>query len=340
MNVLTFSDKYKKDNENIKPSEEALMNLSNKLKGYNNNNMSSKNKVNYKLVFTAVASLLIFAVVAFNKGILNKGGSLVNKETSITENSNASNPTDGYYIPGIQIENGGSDINACRIPTLVYKGRVYTAGNSNLTIEEGKALMGEKLGVTWNLSSYIEDDGTSAGYIDLEKLDDFAAFGEGEDVYTVKGYDDGFRLITYSNNENGEYLSLWECLNDMPLNDGNDLFGQMNIKGNLSSLKWDTFNNWNNGTLDPKEVAIDETVNSFIEAMYSSTPASLDNEEFDKLFLEEGDNKQKFMYLKLKDGTSVELRLFSNGYVFYSGLYGLVFKVEDIAFNNMWNSLK
>lgn len=329
---MTFRDKYKKDNEYIKSSEKTLMDLSKKLKDYDGDSMLAKNKVNYKLVFTAVAALLVFTVIAFNKGILNSAGSLVNKGTTIAE--------DGYYIPGIQIENSGSDAQACRLPTLIYKGRVYTIGNSNLTIEEGRALMEEKLGVTWNLSSYIEDDGTSAGYINLENLDDFAAFGEVEEVYTVKGYDDDFRLITYSNNEYGEYLSLWECLNDMTLKDGNDLFGQMNIKDNLSSLKWDTFNNWNNGTLAPKEVSVNETVNSFIEAIYKSTPASLDNEEFDYLFLEEGDSKQKFMYLKLNDGTSVELRLFSDGYISYSGLYGFVFKVDDTAFNNMWNYLK
>lgn len=336
---MTFRDKYKKDNEYIKPSEKTLMDLSKKLKDYDGYSMLPKNKVNYKLVFTAVVALLVFTVIAFDKGILNSAGSLVNKGTTIAE--------DGYYIPGIQIENSGSNALACRIATLVYKGRVYTIGNSNLTIEEGKELMGEKLGVTWDLSSHIEDDGTSAGYIDLESLDDFATFGGGEEVYNVKGYDDNFRLITYSNNEYGEYLSLWECLNDMTLKEGSDLFGQMNIKGNLSGLKWDAFNNWNNGTLNPKELLVDETVNSFIEAIYKSTPASLENEEFNDMFfydeeqyLAEGESKQKFMYLKLNDGTSIELRLFKNGYIFYSGLNGFVFKVDDTAFNNMWSALK
>lgn len=344
---MTFRDKYKKDNEYIKPSGKTINDLSESLKGKDNYKIKTQSKLNSKLALAAFVALSIFTGTAFNRDKLDNKESLVNNENTIAEKNNASNPTEGYYIPGIQIESSGSDALACRLPTLVYKGRVYTIGNSNLTIEEGKALMEEKLGVTWNLSSYIEDDGTSAGYIDLESLDDFAAFGEGEEVYTVKGYDDDFRLITYSNNEYGEYLSLWECLNDMTLKDGGDLFGQMNIKGNLSGLKWDTFNNWNNGTLNPKELVIDETVNSFIEAIYKSTPASLENEEFNDMFfyneeqyLAEGESKQKFMYLKLNDGTSIELRLFKNGYIFYSGLNGFVFKVDDTVFNSMWSALK
>lgn len=341
MSVLTFSDKYKKDNENINPSEKTLIDLEEKLKNHHNVNIKEKNKFNYPLALAALAVLSIFTGTAFNRDKLDTKGSVANNNNTVIEQSNENKKTgDGYYIPKIQIAENDSKVQACRIATLVYKGRVYTIGSANITLEEGKALMGEKLGVTWDLSNHIEDNGTSAGYIDLEKLDDFATFGGGEEVYTVKGYDQSFRLITHSNNEYGESISLWECLNDMTLNNGNDVFGKMNIKDNLSSLKWDTFSNWNNGAPSLKELTIDETVNTFIGAVYDSTPASLDSEELSEIFLQEGDDKQKFMYLKLNDGTPVELRLFSNGYIFYSGLNGFVFKVDDTAFNKMWEYLK
>lgn len=348
MSVLTFRDKYKKDNENIQPSEKTINDLAEKLKGKDDYKMKTQRKFNSRLALAAFIALSIFTGMAFNRDKLDQKDSLVNNKGTIVEGNNASNPTkDGYYIPEIQIAKNDSNALACRIATIVYKGRVYTMGSNNITLEEGKALMGEKLGVTWNFSNYIEDDGTSAGYIDLEKLDDFATFGEGEEVYTVKGYNEGFRLITYSNNEYGESISMWECLNGINLNNGKDVFGQMNIKDNISSLKWDTFNNWNNGTPNPMELAVDGTLNAFIEAIYNSTPSSMENEEIDNLFLYQEDpnlspeeSKQKFMYLKLKDGTSVEFRLFSDGYIYYSGLNGFVFKVDDTAFNNMWDYLK
>lgn len=40
----------------------------------------------------------------------------------------------------------------------------------------------------------------------------------------------------------------------------------------------------------------------------------------------------------MQDGTKVEIRLFRNGYVYYSGL-NFVFKLDEANSNNMWNKL-
>ena len=44
------------------------------------------------------------------------------------------------------------------------------------------------------------------------------------------------------------------------------------------------------------------------------------------------------MFLKMKDGTKTEIRLFKSGYVYYSGL-NFVFKLDEVSINNMWNKL-
>lgn len=174
---------------------------------------------------------------------------------------------------------------------------------------------------------------------------------EGDEVYTVKGYDESFRLITYTQNEYGEFINLWECLNDFILVDGSDVFGKMNIKDNLESVTWETFNNWNYGNINEKEVIINDALNNFIDAMYKGIPYSLEDEElrkslFDKEsnydsiedYFEANEERQKFMFLKMKDGTKVEIRLFRDGYIYYSGL-NFAFKIDEEAFNNMWNIL-
>jgi len=224
--------------------------------------------------------------------------------------------------------------------------------NIIISVGYSKNLLDKNLGTTWNLSEFIVDDGTSAGYIDLERLDDFASFSEGEEVYTVKGYDENFRLITYSKSEYGEFISIWECLNDFTLTNGSDVFGKMNIKGNIETITWDTFNNWNNGNINEKEIVIDDNINKFIDAMYKGVPYSLEDEELrESLFYKESDylgiedyseannENQKFIFFKMKDGTKAEIRLFKEGYVYYSGL-NFVFKLEEETFNNIWNELK
>ena len=44
------------------------------------------------------------------------------------------------------------------------------------------------------------------------------------------------------------------------------------------------------------------------------------------------------MFLKMKDGTKVEIRLFRDGYIYYSGL-NFTFKIDEEVFNKMWNIL-
>lgn len=342
---MSFKDSYKRDNENIKPKKEVLLSLSEEMKRCSESSKKT-NKYNYKVGFSVVVALLIFSVLIFAKEKLEYNNKLENnivkEEVPVKE---------GIYVPKEQLGRIDPDIQACRIATLVYKGRIYTLEGTEISLEEGKSLMDKRIGVTWDLIKKIKDDGTSAGYIDLESLEDFASFGAGDEVYTVKGYDDDFRLITYNKNEYGEFISIWECLNDFILADGSDIFGKMNIKDNVKSVTWETFNNWNYGTLEGKEVIIDDTLNSFIDAMYNGIPYSLEDEElrkelFDKEnnyntgeeYFEANEEGQKFMLFKMNDGTKVEIRLFRSGYVYYKGL-NFAFKLDEESFNNMWDKL-
>ncbi|MCF0149518.1 MAG: hypothetical protein HUJ77_14130 [Clostridium sp.] len=349
---MNFKDSYTKDNENIKPRKEVLVSLKKDIKKYNK---IRKNYFNYKIAASIVTLLCIILITILPKEKAKVNDNLVNNteenKKQVGEDNNYSNKSEGIYIPKQQIEKINPNIQASRIATLVYKGRVYTMESSIIPVEYNKNLLGKRLGITWDLSEFIVDNGTSVGYIDLESLDDFASFSEGEEVYTVKGYDENFRLITYSKSEHGEFITIWECLNDFTLKDGSDVFGKMNIKGNIETVTWDTFDNWNNGNINEKEIVIDENINNFIDSMYEGVPYSLEDEELrERLFykenkyssgeeyLEANVENQRLIFFKMKDGTKAEIRLFKDGYVYYSGL-NFAFKLDEESFNNMWNEL-
>ena len=382
---MNFRDKYKNDNEKINIDEEKLKNLADKMKSIsevtddientkerinkvkNTTETRKKIGINYKLITGLVASLVLISIIGLNLNSLMNGekfkdyigNNMKNNQTkdaidgndqskldnnSIGHNNDA---TKGVKVPEIKISAPENGIEACMVGMVIYKGKVYVQSNTSISLEDGKALMEEKLGVTHDLSKSIQDNGTSAGYIDLDKVSDFASFMVGADVYKVKGYGEDFRILTYYRSEGVENIEIWECLNGITVESGADVFGKMNIKGNLRSLNWDTFNNWNNGTPDPKEVMINEVVSEFIYAMYEATPVSLEDHEIrDEFFYSEeeynkdGEEKQKFLYLKLNDGITLEIRVYSNGHVMYSGMSDVVFKVDQQALNNMWEHLK
>ena len=83
------------------------------------------------------------------------------------------------------------------------------------------------------------------------------------------------------------------------------------------------------------------------ELLYNSEPCSLEDKEFRKQFFY--DEKQytpkdilgqKILYLTLKDGTTIELRVYENGYVFYKGNVNYIYKADDSLFKELWDSMK
>lgn len=358
---MSFKDKYKKDNEIVKINKDTLERLSNNTKSmtYKNNN---KKKVR---ALIAVASIM-FCVVAYysiekvttdkngNEIALDSGKKNSNNEGSektdkIENDSNLlldnSNEESKYYIQEgkIRVNTNASYSNGF----IIYKGRIYDANTSyNISLEDGKALMGEKIGVTWNYDGNDIRVTETDGYLDIKNTEDFWSIISGEEVYTFKGYSNDFRLIVYRNNEYGEYLSIYENLSNMPLNKGEDIFKRMNMKGNVKMAKWQSFENWNYGIEEYQALDSNIDIDSFIEALYNAEPESLENEEFrSQFFYKESQNpnhrkvETKFLYLKLKDGIEVRLRLFSNGYVSFDAVRGFIFKVEDEEFNKLWNEM-
>ena len=143
--------------------------------------------------------------------------------------------------------------------------------------------------------------------------------------------------MTYGKLNGQTYAYFFECLNGITVKTGIDVFGKFKIENNIDSIKYEDFGSWNSGKDNYKTLTRFDQFASFLAALENSIP--LEQESSSYLFTEKDSTSQKFLQVKLKDGTEVNLRLFKDGYVYYNGI-NIVFKVEASAFTGLWNELK
>lgn len=358
-----FRDKYKRDNEKINVNPETIKKLSERMR-YNTSldkvkSVRQRNSQKNILIAVCFLLLIIPAIVIGSKYVSVKNNKIANNTQNIIEKKNEEESNkledeiidnegaEGYYIPEMKFRMQDENMQAYMRGFIVYDGRGYNQGGTIVSIENAKELKGEKIGVTKGIYESMECEKIAGEVFNISEVEGLAAPGVNH-VYKVKGYDEKFRIMTYIEDEYGIRAEIYECLSGITISSGKDIFAKMNIENNIKSVKWDTFDNWNYATPDKKDVLIDENINNFITAIYESIPYSVEEKEIrNQFFYKENDSyeeleekpEQKFLYLNLKDDTRIELRLFSNGYIYYSGINEVVFKVKDTDFNNLWNLL-
>lgn len=255
---------------------------------------------------------------------LLESGSADSSAALLPQGTNEQNT--GIFIPKIQLPSDTKPA-AKMMGLIVYQGRIYVQSSSAEGLNNAN-LVGEKLGTTkGNLTEWS----TQSDY-----AVELASTVGVQDVYTVKGYDKSFRIMTYGKLNGQTYANFFECLNGITVKTGNDVFGKFKIENNIASIKYEDFASWNSGKDNYQALARFDQFASFLAALENSIP--LEQESLSSLFAEKDLTNQKFLQVKLKDGTEVNLRLFKDGYVYYNGI-NIVFKVEDSAFTGLWNEL-
>ncbi len=210
---------------------------------------------------------------------------------------------------------------------IVYQGRVYTGSHymPNWYIEEyypewydpefskGESFVGDKLGQT-------------AG----------ASTGGKQDIYSVKGYDTVFRIMTWQYNKSTIYES-WDGVN---INSGKDVFSLLRLDGRIKKAFVEGYDSWNNGGSKGTKIYTSiknmKLLNSFINELCNTKPYRTD--EYVSIWRNHGDIKQKFIHLFLEDGLILTLTLFKDGYVHYGGC-PYFFKMENQLFIEMWENI-
>lgn len=218
--------------------------------------------------------------------------------------------TDRIILP--EITNGGAEYDM--IGCLVYKGSVYTQGSTVVDEAYAESLVGEYVG---EAKGTLDEWSSQA-----EWATEFASTYSGS-VYTVKGYDENFRLCLWIGTDDAKWLQIMENFDGIGLNTGNDLFEErFHIKNNIASVTYLTHYDWNyNGYFEheykPLDSVTQEQLDEFVDTLCASPFVHIDYDESPEFYDTE---KQGHLFLKMDDGTQIELRLIDGGYVGYQGL--------------------
>jgi hypothetical protein len=209
----------------------------------------------------------------------------------------------------------------------VYQGRVYTQADTNVRLESAKNLLGEKLGTTKeNIDEWSKQN-------DYEV--EFASNIGKQSVYSVKGYDKSFRIMTYDKIDGTVNSQFYECFNGITVKTGADVFNKLKVENNTKTAEYENLESWNGNKKQYKELTKLNALNNLINELKNTIPNT--QESLSYLFDDKGELNQKFVYITLNDSTEVQLRLFKDGYIYYSHIF---FKMENQIFDLLWNEIK
>ncbi|WP_078381942.1 hypothetical protein [Sutcliffiella halmapala] len=229
----------------------------------------------------------------------------------------------GVVIPEIELPEQGT---AKMMPLIVYNEKIYTQSATTIHNNRASEIKGEKLGMT------------KAGIDEWSKQDKYAeefASTIGEiDVYSVKGYQKDFRIMTYYELNGEVFADFYESLSGITINDGSDIFGKLHLMNNLEEAKFRSYEDALNHTNNFKKIENIEVVHTFLEELNKAKPYSVQDVEA-KLGDFRNNDQYKELNLHLTDGTNVTLGVIKEGYISYG--QSLYFKINEEVFVELWN---
>lgn len=279
---------------------------------------SQKGRKRVNVIGLGIAAALLVSLGSFT---------ILNNDFALKENRTIVKEENGVKIPAIQLPKG--NVAAKMMGLIVYNGEIYTQARTQIDAEKAKALIGEKLGTTkgnineWSKQKdYDEELASTIGI---------------EEVYTVKGYDKDFRIMTYGELDGNPYAEFYENLNGITINNGDDVFGKLKMAGNVSTATYRTFDDWNNGVDNYRSITDQKVLNDFIEELNHSKPFTREGDS-DPMSQSRNNEEYRELTIQLEDGTKVSLDLFKEGYIYYGDL-GAYFKMNEDLFSKMWSQL-
>ncbi|MBQ4562568.1 MAG: hypothetical protein IJA55_09595 [Clostridia bacterium] len=252
-------------------------------------------------------------------------------------------PDEGIYIPAIELEPPESGAMIDMIGFVVYGGKVYTQAeyiwcDQNEKENYKEAYLGTAKGNYSDCCIVVPGD----EYEPVDLTEDFTSNVTG-DVYTVKGYNPAFRICISDMYDGCEFIAFFECVNDITLATGEDLYGsqRLNIKGNYDKVYYACSDE--NGNIYEDQTEQKELSKKSV-SVFSDLVDKLMVSEFTEYELKPGERfyprEHKALHVKMKDGSTVELVLFSDGYIDYSYMHGyVVVKVDDPIFDEFYDML-
>ncbi len=308
---------------------------------------SLRRRSTWKLA-SALASILVLAIAAvwlFNSGLFNirpdeNGPGLVSgsSEPSSSNDQNLDVDPSGVFIPQIEVGIPNEHEEADMIGFFIYEGEVYMQadwhyGEDAVNIRK---LLGEKIAVA------------KGGIDEWSKEDDYVELAGSVhgDVYEVHGYDRSFRLAMTGSYEDDdghieEWLNFYECLNNITLKTGKDLFqDRLKLSHNWVDLKAQKHEDWDYSIqkYNVLEGVSNDDINRFIDVLFSSPFVDLGQSTDLGLYNEP--LQQTHLRFIMPDGMHIRLRLFEGGYVGYENLSWIFVKMPGEIFDLIFNASK
>jgi hypothetical protein len=319
--MIFMSNKIKQEMNNIEIpkelSERSKMGVSQAKKEMK----SGRKRFNVKGIGIAAALLVsvgtftLFSDGAPDNTTGNQGALVVNEDGSVE-------------IPAIQLPEDTS--SASMIGLIVYNGKIYTQTRTDISPEDAKPLLGEKLGTTkGNIDEWSEQEAYDK---------EFASSIGIKDVYSVIGYDKDFRIMTYQEQDGKQYVEFYENLNGITIISGEDVFGELNMVGNVSSAQYRTFSDWDNNIKNYQPIRDLETLNTFVTELNKAKPFPR-TQDSDPISNSRNDEDFRELTVNLNDGSMVRLTLLRDGYIYY-GFMNVYFQMNQDVFSKMWSQLE
>jgi hypothetical protein len=287
-----------------------------------NEKQRSRKKYNVKVVIVAASLLVSIGTIFLFNNFFIQNGTTPNQNTLVVMKDGS------VVIPMIQLPENTS--TAAMIGLIVYNGKIYTQTRTEIEAEQGHTILGEKLGTT---KETIDEWSKQEAYDE-----DFASTIGKADVYSVKGYDKDFRIMTYEEREGKFYAEFYECINGITINDGEDVFGKLKMIGNVSTAQYRIFSDWDNSINNHRSISDMNVLNSFVEKLIKAKPFPREINS-DPLGDSRNDEEFRELTVHLNDGTKVSLTLLKGGYIYY-GHMSVYFKMDENEFLKMWDQLQ
>lgn len=321
-----FRTLYKKAVDSMKPGEEMKKELIDKLE------QQQERKRPRKTVYIAASIVLAAGIGLASPNIWQQlnGQSTQEQIAQVTPglSNSGTNASGSIVIPKVELPDTKSGAMTDMIALVVYKDNIYTQSATRINTADAAALRGDKLGRT---TGGIDEWSGKDKYIELA-----SNIGE-TDIYSVKGYDSSFLIMSYSEINGEVFAELYEHTNGITINSGADLFGKLNLEGRITSAQWESFDSWNNGQQQYTPLADGEALKGFLTALQAAKPLAAEPLIAQGIYDSED---RKVLYLQLEDNARVELTLFGQGLVRYGQAPVFFFEVESGAFQQLWESMK
>lgn len=302
-------------------------------------------KIFYKVALAACAMFVISAVIITNN--ISLDNNIQNDDMEIDKKDKVTiSSVDGIKIPKLEITEPSTTEEMCMAYAyIVYNGQFYTSAES-ISIDKKDNLIGEYLGEMKNiLNEYFESDyyknATSTGLPQLKEFmeeemikNSNIILGERSGkVYKVKGYNTDFR-ICYLDEVNNQ-ITIYERLNDITLKYGKDLFEErLKLKEKYDFVEYQYHQDWDYGKNNFRKFTgvTTEDIEQFIDEINNAELIEGTYQDFYSI-----KKKEAHLYFRMKDGTTINIRLNEDGYVSYSGLSGIFVKLDTDTFRKIFN---